>query len=297
MKIYILTAHRNTDIWSTPLSVINEFKKRGYEVKIFSLFDDFGQYNDSGHIKLLKELDTTPSDIVFHMDYGRYQSPLFEKFKKYKNTFFIMEAGDEPQNFDKNIGKGKYFNLILTPDYMSNEKYKKLGYNSLWWTHFADTTIHNTNYDITPIYNVVSSRGMGGSMFLDTLTQIIPNFINRNGFQGDEHSKFLLSGKIVLQNSRWGEITRRLFEGMACGRMVITDRLSLDTHMNDIFIENEDIVYYDNMADCISKVNYYLYNSIERNRIAKNGYENIMRNHTQENRVNVIIEEFNKWKK
>jgi spore maturation protein CgeB len=102
---------------------------------------------------------------------------------------------------------------------------------------------------------------------------------------------------MVIQNSRWGEITRRLFEGMACGKMVITDRLHESTGLSQMFIEGEEIVYYDNMLDCIKKINYYNENRDELNRIALNGMNKVLNNHTQIQRVDKLITEFNNFKK
>ncbi len=80
--------------------------------------------------------------------------------------------------------------------------------------------------NLEPKYTAVTSRGRGGSEFLDYLTNWAEGAIgNRNGMGAKEHTEFLNSGLIVIQNSRWGEITRRIFEGMACGKLVITDRL------------------------------------------------------------------------
>jgi spore maturation protein CgeB len=112
-----------------------------------------------------------------------------------------------------------------------------------------------------------------------------------------EHTEFLNSGLMVIQNSRWGEITRRIFEGMACGKMVLTDNLAPETGLRDMFIDGEDIVYYDDMFDCIEKMNYYNENEEERERIAHNGMMKVLHNYTQIQMVDKLIEEFNKFKK
>jgi spore maturation protein CgeB len=101
---------------------------------------------------------------------------------------------------------------------------------------------------------------------------------------------------MVVQNSRWGEITRRIFEGMACGKLVLTDNLSPEKGLRDIFIDGEDIVYYDDMFDCIEKMNYYNENEEERERIAYNGMAKVIANHTQIQRVDKLIEKFELWK-
>jgi len=283
-EIAFIFAHHPTDIWSTPLSIVNEFKKRGWDIKIYSLFDKDSNYVDDNICKLLE----TKPDIIFHMDWGRHLSPILSKLKD-TGAFCIMEAGDDPQNQERNIIKAPYFDLILTPDYESNEYYKSKGFNSEWWTHFADTNIHFPQQ--TEIkYTATTSRGKGGSQFLDKITEHSKGLIkNQNGWVGIEHSKFLCEGLMVLQNSRWGEITRRIFEGMACGKLVLTDRLSPNKHFEDLFKDRQEIIYYDNMVDCLNKINFYNKNKDLRETIAKQGQEKVLNNHTQQHRVDKIL--------
>ncbi len=303
-KIAFIFAHRPTDVWSTPISVVNEFKRRGWDTKIYSLFDSSDNYVDSNIQTMINDHDSGNfvPDIVMYMDWGRFDSPLLDKLKATK-SYWVMESGDDPQNFERNFPKASKFHLVLTPAYDSYLKYKEKSVNALWWTHFADTNIHKPYSGFTPFDElppVRSTRGPGGSQLMDYLSQMMPNkFINRNGMSGEEYGDFLNSGIIVFQHSRWQEITRRVFEGMACGKLVITDRLPEHTHINDLFVENEDIVYYENVYDCIGKINYYLSpeSKAEVQRISANGHKKVMDNHTQVQRVDAIIENYMLWKK
>jgi spore maturation protein CgeB len=144
--------------------------------------------------------------------------------------------------------------------------------------------------NIEPKYVAVTTRGYGNSAFLDYLTGWAEGAVgNRNGLDAKEHTEFLNTGLMVIQNSRWKEITRRIFEGMACGKLVLTDRLSDETGLRDIFIDGEDIVYYDEMFDCIEKMNYYNENEEERERIAHNGMMKVLHNYTQIQVVDKLI--------
>jgi len=96
-----------------------------------------------------------------------------------------------------------------------------------------------------------------------------------------------------LQESKWKEITRRLFEGMACGKLVIADRLPEETNINSLLVEDKDIVYYNSIEELASKISYYSENEQERERIAQNGRIKTLKNHTQIQWVDKIIE---KWK-
>jgi hypothetical protein len=294
-RIAFIFAHRETDIWSTPLSVVNQFKQIGWETKIYSLFDNRDQYVDTNFINI--ENDGFNPNIVLYMDWGRFDSPKLG-FHLFPKAYWVMESGDDPQNFDKNSAKAHKFNLVLTPDHESYLKYQNMGCDVLWWTHFADTNIHKIYDDINNINNLSVSpvrctRGKNNTPVLDYLSQVLGSkFDNTSNLYGQQYGKFLSGGLITLQISRWGEITRRIFEGMACGTMVITDRLNANKKMDLLFTENEDIVYYDDLAECISKINYYLYNFDEQRRIAFNGYKKVLEGHTQVKRLEQILKKY-----
>ena len=56
--------------------------------------------------------------------------------------------------------------------------------------------------------------------------------------EAPEHTEFLNKGLMVVQHSRWGEVTRRIFEGMACGKMVLCDRLDKSKKLDVNSISN-----------------------------------------------------------
>jgi hypothetical protein len=289
MKITFIYDHKPNEMWSTPLSLLNEFKERGWETEIVPIPN-----GDDSALQLWIQQDT-PTDIVLFMDWGRFNSKWLDKNLK-PNSFWIQESGDDPQNFERNYPKANRFHYTITPDKVSAEEYRNRGINADWVPHWADTIVQfPMNLDAK--YVAVTSRGRGGSAFLDYLTDWAEGAIgNQNGMGAEEHTKFLNKGLMVIQNSRWKEITRRIFEAMACGKMVLTDRLDESTGLSDMFIDGEDIIYYDEMFDCIEKINYYNENEEERERIAYNGMAKVIANHTQIQRVDKLIEKFELWK-
>ena len=290
MKITFIYAYEKGETWSTPLSIANEFKNRGWDIEIISIGSNPQAYYHDNDLKAWVE-SKPKTDIVMFMDWGRFDSPYLNK--DLVPAFWIQESGDDPQNFERNYPKANRFHLTLTPDHDSYLEYKKRGINTLWWTHFADTQIHKPQ-DTQVQYAAVTSRGKGGSQFLDTLTDYAEGAIaNQGGWQGEEHSKFLCSGLLVIQNSRWGEVTRRIFEAMACGKMVLTDRLNDSKKLHELFEDKKEIVFYEGIEDCIHKLNYYANNSEEREQIALNGKEKVLNYHTQIQRVDKILDE---WK-
>jgi hypothetical protein len=289
MKITFIYAYEQEE-WSTPLSVAKEFQSQGWDIEFVSIGSNkTGQYHDRD---IKTWLDSKPqTDIVLFMDWGRFDSPLLDK--NLLDAFWVQESGDDPQNFDRNFPKSERFHITLSPDSDSTEEYKKRGRDAYWWTHFADTRVQYP-MDRESEYVAVTSRGIGGSEFLDMLTQHGGGTIgNQNGFNSKEHTEFLNKGLMVIQKSRFGEVTRRIFEGMACGKMVLCDRLNESKKLHELFKEGDEIIFYDDMVDCITKMNKYNEDDTERNRIAKNGYKKVLENHTQKQRVEFIID---RWK-
>jgi hypothetical protein len=286
MKITFIYDYKDGETWSTPMALLNEFKERGWETQIVKTND----------IDLKNWVDSKPqTDIVLFMDWGRFDSQYLNK--DLVPAFWIQESGDDPQNFERNYPKANRFHYTITPDKQSSQEYRNRGINAEWVNHFADTAVQFP-LNIEPQYVAVTTRGYGNSEFLDYLTRWAEGGIgNKNGLDAKEHTEFLNTGLMVVQNSRWKEITRRIFEGMACGKLVLTDNLPPETGLRNIFIEGEDIVYYDDMFDCIEKMNYYNENEEERERIAHNGMMKVLHNYTQIQVVDRLITEFNNFKK
>jgi hypothetical protein len=294
MKFTAIYAYDGEE-WSTPYAIVKEFESRGWETEIITIGSNrTGQYDDSA-LQLWIQQDMQ-SDIVMFFDWGRFDSRWLDKIYK-PNAFWIQESGDDPQNFERNYPKAHRFHYTITPDKVSADEYRICGINAEWVNHFADTKVQFP-MNLEPQYVAVTTRGFGNSEFLDYLTNWAEGAIgNKNGMDAKEHTEFLNSGLMVIQNSRWGEITRRIFEGMACGKMVLTDNLSPETGLRDIFIDGEDIVYYDDMFDCIEKINYYNDNKAERERIAHNGMIKVLYRYTQVQVVDKLIEQYENYKK
>jgi hypothetical protein len=286
MKITFIYDYKEGEQWSTPLALLNEFKERGWETQIVKT-------NDTD---LKNWVDSKPqTDIVLFMDWGRFDSQYLNK--DLVPAFWIQESGDDPQNFERNSPKADRFHFTITPDKQCAEVYKRIGIDAEWINHFADTAVQFP-MNLEPKHVAVTTRGIGNSAFLDYLTRWAEGAVgNRNGLGPKEHTEFLNTGLMVIQNSRHREITRRIFEAMACGKMVLTDRLPEETGLSEMFVDRQDIVYYDEMFDCIEKMNYYNENEEERERIAHNGMMKVLHNYTQIQVVDKLIEAYERSRK
>lgn len=301
MQIAMLYAAWDGEGWSTPIGIRNELELRGHEVKLYNLYHNNGEplrpgqprtYSADCLNKLNFDMKNSgyQPDAVFQMDYGVFDAPQLDK-RFFPNTAWVMEAGDEPQSHRMQWQKANKFHAVLSPDWPCVERYRQAGLLAEWWTHHADTTIFYRRPEIEPWCDVITTcgpRGHKGGVTAPIEKALGTRFNNERYFYGEDHPKRLNMGRMVFQCSQHGEITRRIFEGMACGKMVITDRLRAETRIEDIFVHGEDIVYYDSPQDAIDKINYYTNHPEERERIAANGMAKVYAEHTCTQRVDVL---------
>ena len=105
---------------------------------------------------------------------------------------------------------------------------------------------------------------------------------------GKEMVKILSQSKIALNihdpSVPYGG-NMRLFEIPATKSLQIADKCP-----QDWFKDGDEIVLYKNNQDLLQKINYFIDNDEERERIAKNGYEKLVRKHQYKHRVKKIFE-------
>ena len=307
MKIAMLYASWETfgEPWSTPQGVREEFERRGFEVSHYNLYHDDGvlfkdnvrHYSNQGLNKLHQDYKSGyQPDIILCMDYGPWDASHFDK-RFFTNSVLVAETGDEPQAHRNHWHKKDRVDLLLSPDAPCTLNYNQNGGNAIWWTHHADENVFHSSSDIEPSFDCVTTCGSRGNGLTEEIKEALGDgFNNERYFYGKEHAERLCMGNIVFQCSQYGEITRRIFEGMACGKMVLTDRLESYRDMDKLFVEGEEIVYYDDAQDAIDKIRYYTENPVERDRIAAAGHARVMRDHTVKARVDQLLEAVNDLK-
>ncbi|HMK61283.1 MAG TPA: glycosyltransferase [Dissulfurispiraceae bacterium] len=86
-------------------------------------------------------------------------------------------------------------------------------------------------------------------------------------------------------NKSWG-LPERAYGVPVCGGFLLTDER---IHAKDDFIEDDEIVMFRDINDCMKKILYYVGRSDERRRIAENAYNRILREHTYNHRAEKLL--------
>lgn len=284
--------------WSTPLGFKWELESRGHEIRFYNLYHADGEILPRHTIRNY----SSASWNQFHMDYSRGYRPdvvlvmdygpfdCFQMDKQYfPDVVFVLEAGDTPQSFGNHAVKARKFDIIMTPDKQAADRFTSMGVQGVWATHHGDERIFYPRPAVEVKWDCVSTCG-GRRVTAEISKALGERFNNERYFFGNAHAERLCMGKMVFQCSQFGEITRRVFEGMACGKMVITDRLPPVTCMEDLFVDGIDVVYYDNAKDAIDKIKYYAEHDVEREAIARSGFQKVSAHHTVAKRVELFEE-------
>lgn len=164
--------------------------------------------------------------------------------------------------------------LADTDQYVAVQRY--LGYhiayvervrtlNSL--AKYFPTTLY-TNSDISPLIGV---RTMSGIRTLDEMPKVF------------HLSKINLN--MTVRPIETG-LPLRIFDIMGCGGFLMTN---YQTELSELFEIGVDLEAYSSMEELIDKCDYYLSHEEERQKIARNGYEAVKKNHTYLSRIKAMI--------
>jgi hypothetical protein len=291
-KAILFYPFKNFDENGIGKEVYTQLKENyGYEVRRVSMYRPDGNYKDSAKDIFDLIASGFVADFVLAMDYGPWQGLYWNKIN-FPKTTLVYEAGDEPQSFYSHSHKLLNSDVILTPDFRCNSLYRDVfKKKSFWWPQFAMDSIYSKEYDVDAINICVTTcgeeRGPVTRYMRDSLGE---KFVNTRVWDQKDHACFLLSGKIVFQESKHKEITRRLLEASALGRMVIADRPSEGTNYREFLKEDEEIVWYDSKEEAVEKTKYYLAHPEKAEKIGQNARRRVLSQHMCSNRVKNLID-------
>ncbi|MFU7592304.1 glycosyltransferase [Priestia sp. RMT2NF4] len=112
--------------------------------------------------------------------------------------------------------------------------------------------------------------------------------LNSTIFVNDLAEKYSKT-KIVINHTadRIKSLNMRIFEGMGCGSLLITDYVP---GQEKLFIDEKHYIIYKNHKDLLEKIDYYLIHLDEAQKIATSGYYHLLSTHTYIHRANEIVE-------
>ncbi len=118
------------------------------------------------------------------------------------------------------------------------------------------------------------------------------NITLHNPVNFDEALDVMRKSKIVLNSCAWikNGAHERIFYGLGCKSLVITNE---NIYTRENFTDGKNIVFYQHgkWGEVNEKVNYYLANESERQKVVEQGHKIVMENHTWDVRANMLLKE------
>ncbi|MBY0382250.1 MAG: glycosyltransferase [Xanthobacteraceae bacterium] len=107
--------------------------------------------------------------------------------------------------------------------------------------------------------------------------------------QTADAANIFATSQISFNCSLNADLNMRVFEVLAAGGFLLTDRLSAQANLEGFFIPGQDYADYDSPADLIAKVKYFLARPEECLRIAHSGQAKYLEHHSPDQRREDLI--------
>ena len=170
-----------------------------------------------------------------------------------------------------------------------------LGHDQVHWLPLAAATEIYRPMDLPRIYDIAfvgsmtrAHRKTARARRLQLLAQRFSiNDVTR-GYTPTEASRIYNQARLVFNTSINGDVNMRVFEGTACGALVLND--SAANGLDELFDIGRELALYEDDADLLDKVAHYLENDAERERVAMAGQTRTLGQHTVRHRAAQIVE-------
>jgi spore maturation protein CgeB len=215
-------------------------------------------------------------------DFSKFQVP---------TAFFVI---DPYIGFEEHIQKVRVqsYDFVFVSQRDCVKKYKEAGCTNVEWLPFAcDPEIHgrvpaDPKYNVCFVGSIHPKWGAERKRLIDLIGSKFQNCWSGQAF-GRAMASLFSSSRIVFNKSIFGELNMRVFEGMASGSLLMTDRIQ--NGLLELFSENEEMICYRGDDELISKISHYLEHSEERIGIAEQGYRAATSTHTYAHRARQVL--------
>lgn len=198
---------------------------------------------------------------------------------------------DVHRGLEERLEFGKFFDFIFLAQKDYLPFFKNAGFKHVYWLPFGcDPSLYplfpcERNLDVA----FVGQMDMKGSRRQSILARVLPKFSTNDYlhfYSPIKMAEIYSRAKIVFNVSIGGDLNMRIFEAMASGALLVTDRIQ--NGMDDLFQEGVHFVGYSDCDEAIEKIRFYLLHEKERNHIASTAKELVLSKHTYAHRWNDI---------
>ena len=198
-------------------------------------------------------------------------------------------------NYEKHLGIAQNFDFIFLAQKAYVEKMKEAGIKNVFWLPLAcDPAIHgkveqDKKWEVGFVGTIPETQNRRKSL-LERIDARFKLSCERKFM--DEMAKHYSQSDIVFNNAINNDLNMRVFEALCSGSLLLTDSAK-GSGLSDMFENKTHLVIYED-EDIENLIAHYLDNDEERNRIAEQGRQEVLNNHTYGHRADDLIHVLNR---
>ena len=187
-----------------------------------------------------------------------------------------------------------HYDLVFAAQRSYIPHLRATGSRHVYWLPLAcDPKVHHP-VDMQPSYDISFAGAASLPVHQERarfLTHLSWHFsvLAREGVHGDELCRVVSSGRLTFNQSAVQDVNMRVFEALAMGRPLLTNRASEANGLLELFEEGKHLIVYDSEKDLIEKVRHYLSDEPARDALARQGREEVLQRHTYAHRVQELL--------
>jgi hypothetical protein len=240
--------------------------------------------------ELLNQLSPRPDLFLWLDSGGKYFPPGIEDLPIPTACYLVdVHLGNWRQQ------AARFFDAVFIAQRGQLAAYRQtLQHDQVYWLPLAAADVFRPLnlpriYDIAFVGSMTAAhRQTARARRLQLLAERFSTNDFRRGYTPAEASQIYNQARLVFNVSINGDVNMRVFEGTACGALLLND--SAANGLNELFDVERELVVYADDADLLDKAAYYLAHDTEREQLAAAGQARALRQHTYQQRVTRIIE-------
>lgn len=187
---------------------------------------------------------------------------------------------------------GRFFDHLFVAQRDFVPDMAALGHDSVHWLPLGgDPGVHHVP-DLPRDIDVgfVGQLGAPGTERHTVLSQVLKRFSTNEIGRWEtpwEMGKIYSRSRIVFNKSVGGDVNMRVFEAMASGALLVTDRIG--NGLIELAEEGVHYVGYDTAEEAVAQIEHYLAHDADRDRIAQAGQALLRERHTYDARLEQIM--------
>ena len=227
-------------------------------------------------------------DLYFRIDHGDYKYDIPEDL--HPAVFYAIDTHlKKPYKKIKN--QARHYDIVFCAQKDGADRLKReLKIDTQWIPLGCDPDAHK-KLDMPKIYDIGfvgrDAKKFARGKQLELLKKKYPNsFIGQADYR--KMSEIYSSSRIGFNSSILNDINMRVFEVMACGSFLLTNKIK-GNGFDELFTDKKDLVVYKNNKEMLELIEYYIENESERQKIAESGHQLVVNKHTYYHRVQSML--------